>query len=323
MIKIVSFNILTSGYCNSKTYPTYDANAINNNIRWNKIKDQLQTLMINDVIICLQELSEYWLSKLQVFANDNDYVLIARNYDHQYSDYMGVAILYPNKFKLNNCQMIRPSKLISKFITSDIEENVPVDGIWGYLGYTKTIKKEWYSKLITRNNVIIVIELTLPDGKNITVANYHAPCVWKSIESTCVIAACVVKIFNESKADHLFLAGDFNIRPDSIAYQVLTTGKLITNDYELLLLSKDIDNMNLAGMDSAHNSCYGYEPKITIKTHTSMDGGNIFEGCLDYIFYRSIKVKPSIVRVIPEDNDDYLPSIDWPSDHKMLYAEFN
>jgi mRNA deadenylase 3'-5' endonuclease subunit Ccr4 len=199
-------------------------------------------------------------------------------------------------------------------------------GIWGMVGYQKEVTSEWYEKISKRNNVLLCLTFINPSSKEeFTIANYHAPCAWKCQKSMCVVAACLLKALSNLKKSKLYLAGDFNIQPGSLPYQILTTGKLDTDDFDLLLIEGDIDDMNLTRLVSSYKIVYGEEPNVTIKSKTCMRGEiNEFEGCLDYIFYLPnddiYPVEATLTPVV--DEELLLPSIEWPSDHKMLKVTF-
>ena len=319
MVAVASFNVLSSSYCNKSTYPSYDEKVINNKLRWEKLSVILINLMKEGTFICLQEVSEFYRAKLEVLVRQNGYLMIATNYDHFHSGYMGVATLYPAKYLLEDCQFIRPSTLVRKHIKPEYEE---ADWSWVSLFSFSSFKPkecEWYRKISMKNNVLLVATFII-DGKSVTIANYHAPCVYKCTKSMCVVAACLLKTLNDINSANLYFAGDLNIQPDSLPYQILRTGQMVTNDFDLLLLAGDIDDMELFGFDSAHYKIYSKEPDHTIKTETNIRGEyNSFTGCLDYILYRADH--PKSVNVYPSSNE-LLPSETWPSDHKMVVATF-
>ena len=51
-------------------------------------------------MILLQEVSVGWANKLHVFFRKHGYIFITAHYDRKYSDYMGVAIAFPQEAKM-------------------------------------------------------------------------------------------------------------------------------------------------------------------------------------------------------------------------------
>lgn len=323
MVKIATFNVLSNSYCNKETYPSYPSEALNNKLRWQKIEKVLVTLMDEGVFICLQEVCEYIRAKLEVLVRQHEYSMVATNYDHFFSGYMGVATLYPSKYKLIDCQFIRPANLVRKYITAETE---PSSNGWFWdIFYAKKEKVcEWYNKISKRNNVLLALTFR-DDDEDFTIANYHAPCVYRCQKSMCVVAACLLKAMNDFKSDKVYLAGDFNIQPDSLPYLIITRGGFWTDNDDLLQLRSDIDKMELKFMESAYKKIHQTEPEVTCKADTCIRGvPNSFEGCLDYIFYRDIngRYDPIDMEIAPEENI-LMPNINWPSDHKLLLAHFD
>ena len=347
MPKIATFNILSSSYCNKETYPEYPPEALDNNKRWSKIKEILKDMMTQEYIICLQEVSEWYRSKLEVLVKSKGYSVIATNYDHFYSGNMGVATLYPESLKLKDCRFIRPANLVKKHIKEDFEIK-NLDGFWGFLGYKEARVAEWYSKMSYKNNILLILSFIDEKQETYSVANYHAPCVYKCQKSMITVTACVLKAL-ESISGKVFLAGDFNIKPDSLAYQILTTGSMLEKlkpdsepdtatwirvqnslymDMGLIPLKENIETLNLQGLKDAYIKSNTKLSLTTIKTKTHMYGEtNEFEGCLDYIFYRDdplSEIKPEESQVFPKDwNGELLPSLGWPSDHRMVAITFS
>lgn len=97
-IKIVSYKILSSKLCNHKTYPKeyYSSDVLDDNNRWELLKQKLNKWISENFIICMQEIDDLTYVKIQQFLSANNYSLIYQQYGNVFNGYMGVGIEYPN-----------------------------------------------------------------------------------------------------------------------------------------------------------------------------------------------------------------------------------
>ena len=143
-------------------------------------------------------------------------------------------------------------------------------------------------------------------------------------------ALCSQYVQNYANGAPAILTGDFNIKPGSTPYKILTEGKVdpsTVDDYPEPAFPGDTWTPTLTkGFKSAYQVVDGKEPLLT-NYNWSGESPTRFEGTLDYIFYVGKTLKATNVRSLDEDikncyKVESLPSNELPSDHLLLAADF-
>ena len=199
---------------------------------------------------------------------------------------------------------------------------------------TKKIEDQWV-RARAKWNVLIMVSLISVDKKEkgeFAVACYHMPCDFHyptvmTLHS--YYAMLEAQKFAQGRMGLIF-CGDFNIKPDSKQYQMITEGFQIVDscfqDNSKTAVANWFDQQTFQGMISAYKLVYKREPRFTNYTKTSR-GTEVFEATLDYIFV-SPNINVSSVIRLPQERpiDIYqtpLPTAEEPSDHLMLGAEID
>jgi mRNA deadenylase 3'-5' endonuclease subunit Ccr4 len=343
-IKIVSFNVLSSKLATPKVYHKTPEEYLDKDKRYQKLENLLKDKTHEDYIVCLQEVSQEWRAKLELFFYQNDYRMVARNYHTPFSDYMGIVTAFPNKkYTMKRCGMVMPCTNIGEILDKPKKEPITW-GLW-LSSWIWTPKKEVsiYDYMKRKSNVLLMVELgmkghsseaskLLRNEKNLkdlgplrerdfVVANYHAPCVFWNDKIQlygCVLINRELEKFSQAPK---VLCGDFNMLSDSPAYKYMIKSR---SDDEFLHLLFDKNHRVTRSAFLAH---HGKEPDFTykaqiccFKTHKPKE----YSSTLDYMFLydsNNWAWKVQNMFVIPE-KDDYLPSKDHMSDHRMLDGTF-
>lgn len=318
-MRFFTFNILSSSYATAEAYPMMSVENIKDYKRWALIKDIIKKQMDTRSIISLQEVTEFHRSKLEAIAYNNDYHMIATNYGHFYSGYMGVATLIPREYRLVRCQLFRPATLVRKFLPATPEQEVSIFSPTYWNPWSAKPKVESYQEVLGRKeNVQIMIELVF-EGTRFVHTNYHAPCVyWKDNMTEAVSALSLYSALKFSGSLPLIVTGDYNMKPNEDGYNIFTGKDVNFKDSELKIF---VDKMKLTPLGSSYLVANGSEPEYTVNS-ISWDrftqSTSIFTGTLDYIFVsKHWKVLESEVG---PDIEGYIPSVEHPSDHKYLWT---
>ena len=213
-ITIITYNILSSNLAElmlKESPDIYKYDFMNDDYRWNLISTYLtnQINNNNNLVICLQEVSEDWLVKLATLFSKLNYKYVNIQYGRVFDGNMGVLIAYPNYLTISKSDMFTPGKYIK--ITDDIT-----------------------SKAAGKMNTSIMLMLENPSLKiKFGVVTYHMPCepnfLQISLMHSKILYKKIIKFMEDTK---WIFTGDFNILPDTITYKYLQTNcNCIWKDY--------------------------------------------------------------------------------------------
>jgi 2',5'-phosphodiesterase len=278
-ISVLTYNILSSTLATllrtqiKDNIAIYDKPFMDDINRWNKISFYINKVIDNgqNLIICLQEVSEDWLPKLAYLFASKSYSYINNQYGRIQNGNMGVLIAYPSKYQIVKSEFFHIGQHI--MITDD------------------------NSKIAaSKSNIAILLILEDPTiNLKFGIATYHMPCV-PTIPKISLIHCKVLykKIYRFMSNIEWILAGDFNMLPDSIAYQYMIT------------------KSNCIWQHCMNNI-------YPITNHAYI--GSEFSGCIDYIFYSKNQIKCKKIK-ISKHNNKIMPNKDEPSDHLPIICKF-
>eukprot|EP00211_Chloroparvula_japonica_P007295 CAMPEP_0119158762 /NCGR_PEP_ID=MMETSP1310-20130426/53423_1 /TAXON_ID=464262 /ORGANISM="Genus nov. species nov., Strain RCC2339" /LENGTH=330 /DNA_ID=CAMNT_0007151387 /DNA_START=80 /DNA_END=1073 /DNA_ORIENTATION=- len=281
-------------------------------------------------IICLQEVSRSWLGSLLPVFREEKYVCVHSLYGPSFNDYMGVAILVADHLDVRRVDVVR----LSDWARWPRVDTPPPS--WGetalrWVGLGGARPENLVARARRRYNTLIRVEVGEKEGSSLVVATYHMPCDFRNELVMHLHSSAAVRAVQEwANGTPWVLAGDFNLRPGSSSYRLLTTGSLGAVEEAAFLDSNPglkADHLRVPQpARSAYADVTSAEPAFTNHSYSERPGqpGNEFTGTLDYIFYAPPLV-PTAVLPLPVSTADlggYLPSIDEPSDHLLLGADF-
>lgn len=197
-IQIFTYNLLTFTFAKPelypKTSPQYFSKLHRSSRVISKIKKRIDHFSAFGIqpIFCFQESCSEWVSVLAPFFDSLSYNFISAVYSY---DTMGVAIAYPNKYKLNRLDVRRPTNKI----------DIP-----------------YGSFLTSKQNSRIAVELCSDKGDSFYVYTYHMPVLYKTPKSQFTMARLVlddINTFAENKP--IIATGDWNFTPGSDSYNLM------------------------------------------------------------------------------------------------------
>ncbi len=341
-LDVVSYNVLCSHLSKAEELPRCDKDACDPHKRLVRVGKKLLDHVLDNRIICLQELSREWYELLLSTFTAYGYVIVPGLYGNKHNNYMGVAVAYPLKLYhlvgvstprvADGAQwpfQPRPHESAAKqawtslsswttWYTGSVDPNAP-----------KKPTENAVERARSRYNQLVMLRLKdLVSGEEFVVGTYHMPCAFDWPDQMRLHAAAVAsQSLAFARGGPLVLAGDFNFKPDSDCYRIVTEGRM-TAEEEVDTLSRypDLDAAkhlrSPMPLKSAYVTAKGAEPKFTIHSYAEWNGPNEFTGTLDYIFHSDHFVSVSAAR-LPRSEDVFatpLPTIEEPSDHLLIRA---
>ena len=350
--RVVTFNVLTPHYCDLVSYPQCSSVAVDPEARYEVLLQKLNKEIASRSVICLQEVCQGWHNRLLPLFHANEYHFIGCNYGHQKSGYMGLAVAIPQDlFRVSDCEIVRVSdtfrfpRLPRSWIVHLYRRGLSLT-TWmvnlftswfipsmSVSVYTDSNDMEQASR---RQNQQIMLRLCHKEtGKSVVLGNYHMPCEFARpnvMHLHVAMSTNALRRFAQkqlpseppSPSPPVLFLGDFNLKPDSDSYQLMTTGSLPPD-----VLGSALKAMPglpptaltvTAPMISAYAHLRGTEPTFTNYAYSRR--GGTFHGCLDYIWI-SKGVQVEEVIELPETIEESggpFPTHSEPSDHLMLGA---
>lgn len=367
---VVTYNILSSELSPPHVYAHSDASDLDPETRIARVETKLLPLLQAGAIVCLQEVSHAFRSELTVFFARHGYHSAFRNYGGSFNGFMGVAIAWPTALELTGLELIVPSVHVPKAPKQADQPRSLLSALWsallglpaallppavallpgllwqGALAAVRVIKPppatpasgagremdEW--KLARKAwNVALAARFRTAADRELVVATYHMPCkFWQPAMmsiSACILADRVHRFADRGRIPYV-IAGDFNLKPQSGPYKLLTTGALsaAAGDEAVPRARPGVewDTRLPTPLTSAAATVLGREPYATnhARTHFPWSAGSEpFTDTLDYIF-----LSPGLRALgfgdLPDkdffDRTPSLPCADEPSDHLLVSA---
>jgi len=338
---VMTYNILAQLYTNNTIYPYCPYYALHWNYRKHNLLREILTLGAD--IICLQEVqnnhfNEFFLPNLSDKGYDGIFKGKTRGDDRRgdpeanFNKMDGCAIFYKkDRFALMEQYHVEFNEAAKHMFKQQVcrgHRNA---------NYTTLMKR-----LLKGNIALVLVLEEIPNSdagrrnrrtrkRRLCVANTHI--FWDpefadiKLWQTWVLCQELSKLVSQRDLP-LILAGDFNSQPESAVYQLLSSHRLLHDNYEAF--KKDKAKLLPGFPQISHElqltSAYSFmgEPKYTNYT-------GHFIGILDYIWYTKSSVmclcvldvdSPEDIVGSEADHKAGLPSTQRPSDHLSLYSTF-
>jgi len=278
-----------------------------------------------------------WSGILHTYFCERGYYFIPALHGGKNNGYMGVGIAVPlDKFSIeevNVTRIVDTKKMPRKQPRNKWWEKL-VDLLlkWWlalllYMKWAKKAEDAFWDDALYRWNMMVCVRLQFKDSKKtFVVGTYHMPCMFKLprvMVAHCALSAQHIQRFahSEGRQDPFIYCGDFNIKPDSSMYRLLTEGTLEPShpDYPIPVEGDDWRPEVQPPLLSAYKVANGSEPDFTNFAQTV--GQPIFCETLDYIFHSNEWCVDSVLE-LPHRNNvaGPLPNRSEPSDHLLLAA---
>jgi endonuclease/exonuclease/phosphatase family metal-dependent hydrolase len=245
---------------NEKHMPLYDSSVWVDRI--DKIIAKL-TKQINQGVdvFTLHEVDSYMQGRLDKFFSNKRFNTFHQNHGYYKNGYMGSYVAVRNTIKIYDVSYTRLSDLINYH---NISKHTT------FSSWVKWLSNKYYgepektaTEIIQRKCNRLVSVTVIVCGKKVSVVTVHNPCCYTRPDVMTELSSLIVKHCNiyekRINPDSLVLTGDFNIEPDSEAYNILC-------DYK----------------PSVYHTYFDSEPDHTIAS--AFGDNEPFIGTLDYAF---------------------------------------
>lgn len=335
-LRVVSYNVLSSHLADPSHFPTLNPDHLPAENRLPLVLEKLDEEIKQNSLICLQEVSHDWAGSLHAHFAQRGYHLVTGLYGKKFNGYMGVAVAWPTAAM--NCIDVDISRLsdkreggwprgpqpgilqrISNTIKSTVRPTLEKVGI-----LSRPPVEPWE---MSENRMNILITVKLEDkesGQAFALGCYHMPCAFYAPRVMTIHCEMAAKHIQNIAADlPCVLAGDWNIKPYSSSYMLLTTGLMDRGDPEYPAAKHGMEWQPTAkAMRSAYAESEHGEPDFT--NYARVRHNDPFIDTLDYIFL-SDHWKVAGVKGLPKRQEagGPFPNLDRnePSDHVLIAAD--
>ncbi|KAK3266159.1 hypothetical protein CYMTET_25197 [Cymbomonas tetramitiformis] len=238
-IRVVSYNVLSSSLCEAGYHTKCTRENLNPATRLQRVKDLLRPEMEAGSVVCLQEVSMRWASRLHEFFLANGYVFIHHGYGGNFDGYMGAGIAFPQrKFELRSTRIERLAD--TKYWPKRPREAPPTTlqrlaQFWheAWHGTGPPPPPDPWKDAKRRQNFLVYMRLEHLESPGLTfaVATYHMPCQFRIPAVMVIHAALALQMVQKlARDDPLIFCGDMNFKPGDSPYRLVTEGSLSSED---------------------------------------------------------------------------------------------
>lgn len=316
-LSVVSYNLLSTDLAS----PTYHTRCIPENLatvtRFERLKTRLGTLMIGSrPIFCFQELSDTWIELLIPYLQSEDYTLI---YDSQW---LGVGTAYPNGlYRLQELKFVSIGNMLKHQLhRHDLSGSEPM-ALTPIKAWCESPDDAWELASKQKRRLLQLTLIGVDSHLPFCVFNVHLPCAFRTPMVMLIHAALTLETVQTlAETKPYVLAGDFNFRPGSPAYRLMTEGGDRRSDFEPshIYITPEL-GANVIPVRSAYVVAETREPRFTNYSWTR-DMPEHFYDTIDYVFV-SPEFKVESVSKLRDDMPTMtFPNADEPSDHLPISA---
>eukprot|EP01041_Mallomonas_annulata_P005175 gene5175-10349_t len=333
-VRVTTYNVLSSHLGGPDYYTKCKPEALAAEKRLELIKQKLDIEINSKSIICLQEVSTVWAGFLHAYFSQKGYHFVTGLYGSKFNGYMGVGVAVPNsEYDILNVDITRiadtkrtirrpkPSFIAKLFL--DFKHNF--QKFLRSLNLLKRAPQDPWKEALNRMNQMISLKLrSKQTQKSFHIGTYHLPCMFFLPQVMMIHSALSAQHIQKlAKNDPYIFVGDFNIKPDSSMYKLLTQGEVESNNPELPVMDPE-DNWSpkVTPLRSAYKEFNSKEPDFT--NYAQVKEEPAFIDTLDYIFLsKQWKVNEVLFTPHRDSIDGPLPNEKEPSDHIIIGANIS
>ena len=344
-VRVTTYNVLSSSLARADYFSFCNPSWLQGSYRLSKLRDKIDAEVEKKSIICLQEVSTAWAGSLHGFFASRGYHFITGLYGNKFNGYMGVGVAVPlSEYEILDADVTRiaDTKTVARTKKATPDNIVlatlknlqsSLKRLLRALGLLPEKKKGVWEESLNRFNQMISVRLQ-PKGDSdstraFVVGTYHMPCIFRIPQVMMIHCALSAQHIHKYAAGAPYIyCGDFNIKPDSPMYELLTKGKVDASIPEYPAPMNEADNWKpelAAPLKSAYKELLGKEPEYT--NNARIVDQEPFVETLDYIFtseaggWKVNDVEDLAAKHPPKDSvKEPLPSEHEPSDHVLLSA---
>ena len=326
-VRIVTYNLLVPIFAEQPGYYRHcQPEFLETDYRWKLIQSQLEEEIRSNqnTIICLQEVSRTLIPMLKSFFHRVNYTLFDRLYGDRRNDFMGVGLAVPKSMRVTSENSVNVGDYLRSLFQSRQKSSI-LNAWWNHLkdvvvGKPDTAQNDTWEIAMSTSNMLLCVGVLI-HGRNLIIGTYHMPCRF-DIPGVMVMHASAVKdlMFHLADGHPFVLAGDFNTKPNDIAYRVVTKRDFAQN----LTLPEGGYNRGSSIfkthqlLRSAYREENGAEPNYTNFAATRQSP--TFCATLDYIFFNGRLRVDHVLRLPEHPTGKSYPDRTHPSDHLMIAA---
>lgn len=334
--KVTTYNVLSSHLGDASYFNRCDPDACDAPSRLSKLKQKLDKEVSKKAIVCLQEVSTSWSGDLHAYFASQGYVFVTGMYGKKFNGYMGVGIAVPaDKYDIVNADITTIADT-KKYRRKERQNFVFIFllTLLRKIGLIGKPPQDPWEEAAYRNNQMVTLRLKEKNNNNnnhskmqssFCVGTYHMPCMFKLPGVMMIHSALSAKhIQRLAGSDPYIFCGDFNIKPQSNMYRMLTNGGIESECDEVP--EKDENDSSdwdfkMKPLRSAYMVKNGKEPLFTNYAQTKFDK-QPFIDCLDYIFLSDEWIVKKVEDTPTEQEvQGPMPTLTQPSDHLLISAE--
>jgi mRNA deadenylase 3'-5' endonuclease subunit Ccr4 len=233
-VDITTYNVLSSHLANPDWFASCKPSDLLAANRLDRLKSKLLPKIKQNSIICLQEVSMTWTSDLHSYFSKHGYYFISTLYGNKFNNYMGVGIAVPlAAYDIVQVDIKRIADTIPMKLPKPEKPRFWKSLITSFFGMMKkkvdkNASDPWYQSLDRKNQMVsVILQSKQSNGKEFAVGTYHMPCMFQLpsvMMIHCISSARNIQNFAANRP-YIF-CGDFNIKPQSSMYQLLTKGSV-------------------------------------------------------------------------------------------------
>lgn len=320
--RLTSYNVLSSHLASPSYFVYCSPEYLDAEYRFKGLCTKLDRETSLKSIVCLQEVSHQWAGRLHTYFASKNYHFVTALYGPRFNGYMGVAVAIPlDKYDL--CQVD-----ITTIADTKVRPKKEIPPLWfkwimNCVGFIKRLlcvnsEPSYWDYAYNRSNQMICVGVKCKyTNQEFVVGNYHMPCAFRTPQVMTIHCSLAAQhIQRLSRGLPCAFLGDFNIKPDSKMYQLLTTGNMDTTTEEMPLNEKgDSWSVRVEPMQSAYVCSNGSEPDFT--NYSRIKDQETFVDTLDYIFLSKHWNVVDVER-LPHRNE---VKVDGPFPHKTEFSD--